>query len=179
MFQTGTKELFQKYMNRVLIETGSFLGDGIQAALDAGFKEVYSLELDPTLFNHCVDRFAGQNNVHLIPGDSVLVMDNLLSKINEPVTFWLDGHNSGTDMETGIITTFGIYERPVMQELIAIQKHYIKTHTLMIDDMRLWTIEYNGYDEKTIIEKCLEINPLYRFTYEDGYIPNDILIAWL
>ena len=35
---------FKKYLNPVFIETGSLQGKGIQAAIDAGFQKVISIE---------------------------------------------------------------------------------------------------------------------------------------
>lgn len=179
MYKTASVELFRSYPNEVFIESGSFIGDGIQCALCAGFKTIYSIEISESLYLKCVERFRDKDNVHLIHGDSPLILNRLLSDINVPITFWLDGHNSGTDGDTGIVTTYGKYERPLIYELDIIQRHHIKTHTLIIDDLRLWTMEENGFDIKTIIEKCLEINSQYEFTFRDGYIKNDILIAWV
>jgi hypothetical protein len=179
MFKTGTKELFQKYPNPVFIETGSFIGDGIQAALDAGFETIYSIEISASLFLKCVDRFYGNEKVHLIYGDSSLLLDRLLSTIKVPATFWLDGHNSGVDPETGILTSYGVYERPVFYELGIIQNHFIKTHTILIDDLRLWSEAVDGFDTNSLVTKCSQINPDYKFTFENGYVPNDILAVWL
>jgi hypothetical protein len=38
-------ELFQRYLNPVLVETGTYLGEGIRHALAAGFASVRSVEL--------------------------------------------------------------------------------------------------------------------------------------
>ena len=167
------KELFERYPNPIFIETGSLHGNGIYHALNAGFKTIYSIELSPILYQECVDRYKDDSRVHLILGDSHLVMDELLSKINEQITFWLDGHYSGGD------SVMGKYELPLIQELEAIGRHHIKTHTLIIDDLRCWSIPVQGFDTDMIIAKCLEINPDYSFIFEDGYIPKDILVAIL
>jgi hypothetical protein len=177
MFQTSSKELFQKYPNPVFIESGSFIGDGIQSAIDAGFEEIYSIEINTMLFLRCVDRFKGNSKVHLLNDESHYVLKDLLSRISKPITFWLDGHNSGVDPETQLLTSFGEVERPVMRELEVIKRHSINTHTILIDDMRLWSIDVNGYDTEMIKNKCLEINPGYKFTFVDGYVKNDILIV--
>ena len=142
------------------------------------FGRDYSIELEDNLYLRCVERFKDKN-IHLIHGDSTEVLDSLLSDIDVPVTFWLDGHSSGTDPDTGIVTTFGKYKSPILQELDIIQRHHIKTHTILIDDLRLWSIAEYGFDTKTIMEKCLQINPRYEFTFEDGYVKNDILVAWI
>jgi len=169
LYQTATKELFQKYMNPVFIETGTYMGDGVQLALDAGFKKIYSIELTGELYEKCMERFKGNTAIHLIHGDSYLVLDDLLKLINEPITFWLDGHFAGPG------TSMGKYESPLMQELEAIGRHSIKTHTLLIDDLRCWSLKNQGFNTKTIMNKCFQINHDYKFTFENGYVHNDIL----
>jgi HSP90 family molecular chaperone len=63
-----TKKFIKKTEN--FIETGSYLGDGIQLAIDSGFSKIYSIELGPHLYEGCKRRFANQPNVNLILGDS-------------------------------------------------------------------------------------------------------------
>lgn len=165
------KEIFKKYPNPVFIETGSLVGDGIQHALNAGFKTIYSIELSRKLYDICVKRFEDIDNVHLIWGDSGKELGRLLTMIKEPATFWLDGHDSGGG------TARGEVESPLMQELEIIKEHPIKTHTLIIDDLRCWHKEIQGFDTEIIKSKCLEINPQYSFIFENGFIENDILVA--
>ena len=168
---TAQQNLFKKYPNPVFVETGTYQGDGVQMALDAGFKTIYSIELIPEYYAYPVERFKGVENVHLILGDSHLVLDELLSKINEPITFWLDGHLGGG------VCWLAKYDSPLVQELEAIGRHHIKTHTILIDDLRDWHIETRGFDTEVLKRKILEINPDYVFTFEDGHVPNDILVA--
>ena len=176
----ASKELFKKYPNPVFIETGSFYGGGIQHAIDAGFKNIYSIELSPTLYNHCMRRFKDYPNVYLILGDSSDILKELLPAINEPVTFWLDGHYSGDG------TALGSCSSPVMKELEIIANHKIKNHTILIDDLRIWTIEEYGFNTDILKNRITEINNEYVFSYEDGLLPdgdgfitfkNDILVA--
>jgi len=162
---SASKEIFSKYLNPVFIETGSCDGDGIQLALDAGFKTIYSIELAPEHYEHCIERFNGDFNVYLIHGDSRVELDNLLNAIDEPITFWLDAH---------------YYEDSVCslwQELEAISKHSIKTHTLMIDDIRDLVNYGLGLNIEVLKQRISLINPDYKFSFEDGYTQNDILIA--
>jgi hypothetical protein len=168
----ATIELFRKYMNPVFIETGSHYGNGIQVALDAGFKTIYSIELGEHLYDACKRRFAGLN-INLILGDSHLVLGEILNKINKPITFWLDAHWSKQD------TVHGKYISPLIQELEIISKHYIKKHIIIIDDLRDWKVEYCGFDCDMVRAKLLEINKNYKFIYEDGHIKKDILVAKL
>lgn len=165
------KELFKKYPNPIFIETGSLVGDGIQHALDAGFEIVFSIELSRTLYSLCADRFIDYDNVHLILGDSSKELSELLSMIKKPVTFWLDAHDSGGG------TARGDVESPLMRELEIIGNHHIKTHTILIDDLRCWSVANNGFDIEMIRAAILRINGDYKFTFENGFQPYDILAA--
>lgn len=174
----STKEIFQKYPNPIFIETGSQYGDGIQMALDAGFKTIYSIELGVDLYSHCIERFKGVSNVHLYKGDSSLVLPELLKDIKELATFWLDSHYCG------IGTAIGNFNSPIMEELEAIKNHPIKNHIIMIDDLRGWYKDTYGFDTLDLMKKIKEINPNYTFILEDGYdynleivYSNDILVA--
>jgi hypothetical protein len=167
------KENFEKYLNQYFIETGSFWGDGINQALDAGFKNIISIELSDKYHKICESKFSHLNNVQVIKGDSYKMLPDVIEKINEKITFWLDGHHSCED------TALGDYWSPLIQELDVIKKHSIKDHTIMIDDMRCWELPnpVHGFYKDDIINKLLEINPNYKFTYEDGVEKNDILVA--
>ena len=168
---TAPKNLFKKYPNSIFVETGTYLGDGVQMALDADFKTVYSIEIRPEYMDQTTERFKGMDNVHLICADSHLVLDELLSKIDEPITFWLDSHLCGG------ACSIAKYDSPLIQELEAIGRHHIKTHTILIDDLRLWNVEIYGFNTEILKQKILEINPSYTFLLEEGFVINDILVA--
>jgi hypothetical protein len=165
--------IFNKYPNEIFIETGSFTGDGIQQALEAGFKKVISIELSDKYFQIATNRFSANPNVLVVQGDSYKVLPEILKNIDKPVTFWLDGHHSCGD------TALGDFWAPLMQELDAIQSHSIKTHTILIDDMRCWQepSEVHGFYKEDIFRKLSEMNPDYKLTFEDGHQENDILVA--
>jgi hypothetical protein len=171
MFQTSSKELFQKYPNPVFIESGTYYGDGAQAALDAGFKTVCSIELSQELYLHCKQRFKKIDNVIMFLGDSQTILNEILDEFNEPITFWLDGHWAGEG------TAKGKYESPLIQELEIIGKYHKDKSIILIDDLRCWKKDIHGFDLETIIRKCLEINPKFQFSFENGYVPNDILVV--
>ena len=173
----GYKELFERHLSAVFIETGSYMGDGIQAALDAGFETVYSIELSESLYIYCRGRYGYYPGVYLVNGDSAIELGNILKDIHVPVTFWLDGHYSGG------ATVMGMVDSPLLQELDIIARHKIKTHTIIIDDLRCWTMESHGFNVQTLIERISLINTDYWFVYEDGrdrnlvIYKNDILVA--
>ena len=178
--------ILKKYLNPVFIETGSFLGNGIQSAIDAGFKKIYSIELSMELYERCKKRFKDNNNVYLKQGDSSIVLNELLkgssSDANNNITYWLDGHYSGGSTVKGNINS------PIINELEIIKKYYKAGDIILIDDIRLCTdLENELYDfecnPKDLENKLLEINPNFQLEYIDSYRGNtlmfqkDILVA--
>lgn len=166
----GNLEVFKKSNEKnFFIETGCYIGDGIADAISAGYKNI--IEIAEHYQRVCLERFKNNQNVNIIIGDSSEILYDTIKDIDSPITFWLDGHFSGAN------TGMGKYEFPLIQELDQIARHSIKTHTIMIDDMRLFQDKKYGFDKNMIIEKILEINKEYKISYEDGYQEKDILIA--
>lgn len=167
----GSVELFSKHKlpSGIFIETGAESGTGIQQALDAGYEQIYSIELVERSFLYCYNKFKNEPKVKMIFGDGALQILWLLERIKSPATFWLDGH--------------GVDDYPVLKELESISKHHIKTHTILIDDLRLFNLERHGLDLESITGRIQEINPNYSFSFadgQDGYgtpVKDDILIS--
>ena len=168
---SAQKGLFAEFLNPIFIETGSYYGDGIQQALDEGFKTIYSIELSPELYQECKKRFCDNFNVHLILGDSQYVLADILKNIDRKVTFWLDGHHCGGNSATGE------QRFPLIFELDAIKGHYIKEHTIIIDDLRCFSVPGEGFDAEVLKRIIKKINKDYIFCFRDGFVPNDILVA--
>ena len=158
------KEVITKYINPVFVETGSLRGQAIDLALLVGFSKVISVELSKKFYDFCYQKFLHDSRVKIFHGDVELMLWDMIKDIYSPITFWLDAHDSGGD------TAKGIHGDPIIQELDIIKKHSIKNHTILVDDLR-------GMLLKDIQNKLLEINPKYSFSFEDGFIPNDILVA--
>ncbi len=167
-----TETIFVKYPNKYFIESGSFVGDGIQMAINAGFKIIYSIELKESFYENNLLRFAFYPFVKSLLGDSTDMLPIVLKEIDAPATFWLDGHYSGSDTAKGSSNT------PLLAELNHISHHPIKTHTILIDDIRQFgTKEMDFITLEDVLEKIRSINPNYEFIYEDGYKPGDVLVA--
>jgi len=171
------KHEFRPYINPVFIETGSYIGDGIRAALGAGFPQIISIEVNDFFYQICKNAFVESTNVELCFGDSIKVLSRVLENINERCTFWLDGHYMSDPHTLG-----GVMPVPLMEELKIIAVHPIKNHTILIDDIRLlrdhdaeWKdLPYSVCD----VEKFIyAINPDYKITYGFGVVEDDILIA--
>jgi hypothetical protein len=149
------------------------MGEGIQRALNAGFKNIISVELGIKYYQKCYKKYVNNPYVHLYLGDTEDLLEGLISPINESITFWLDGHNSGHD------TAWGKHESPLIQELEIIKRHPIKNHTILIDDMRCWKKPHYEFDENDILALLKSINPNYEITFEDGHIKDDIMVAYM
>jgi len=171
-YSVTTYDVFARHNNPIFIETGSCVGDGIACALKAGYKEIHSIELSPDFYQKCVVRFKNNPNVHLYLGDSSIVLKEILKNIKKPATFWLDGHYSWNGTARGDTNT------PILKELAIIGDHSIKTHTILIDDVREFgTVEFDFIELDDILKALEKINPNYLISYENGYIANDVLVA--
>ena len=163
--------------NEIFIETGTFYGDTVNKAINLGFKEIYSIEYDKLRYEECKKKFEQYNNVTIIHGDSTIEIPKLLKKINKPATFWLDAHYNADNGECSDKWC------PLKEELESIKEHYIKNHTILIDDMRFMDGKefvckgrLRSMPHKEIILKIVkEINNEYELSMLDGIIANDVL----
>lgn len=160
---------------RVFVETGTYHGDGVKAALAAGFQEVHSIELADLHFQNAKRVFANEPRVHLWFGDSSRVIGSVIKSISDPILFWLDGHHSCGD------TAKGEKWSPLMDELKVIAEHPVKTHTILVDDMRCWNRDNPEFRfGKEDIEAAIRaINPNYVISYVTGdpRFVDDVLVA--
>jgi hypothetical protein len=172
---TLSKEVLSKYLNPYFLETGTANGDCVRLALEIGFEKIFSIELDENLQNENIQKyqsFINEEKINLITGDSLWELINIIPSLDKSTTFWLDAHVDFGPM--------GTKRCPLYEELSAIKMSDIKTHTILIDDMRMlgqWWGEGISVDE--LKKRILEINPNYKFTFENGFAPNDILAAYL
>lgn len=146
------------------IETGCDAGEGIQAALDAGFEAVLSIELDMGKVTVARSRFAKEHRpVTILHGDTSLMLPIVLAEVSQRSTFWLDGHSDK--------------HSPVLEELAAFCAHPIKDHTILIDDRRLMHGHWGAVMENRVRAAILAINPGYVISLDHGIVANDIIVA--
>jgi hypothetical protein len=140
-------EYGRRFGTRVLIETGTFRGDAIQANLEV-FPRIYSIELSVPFHRAAVRRFRPHPHVQILQGDSGKVLPELLKSIREPALFWLDGHYSGGNTAAAEI------DSPLLAELAAVLSHPIPGHVILIDDARYFT-GTDGYPTLTAAEELV------------------------
>ena len=145
----------KKFGNQTLVETGTYLGDMVEAQ-KTKFKKVVSIELGIDLYEKATKRFRNDKNVLILQGDSGKVLSTVMKDIDEPAIFWLDGHYSAG------LTAKGDKDCPIFEELDSIFLIKKLNHVLLIDDARLFI----GKGDYPTIEKLTEyvkkINPRYR-----------------
>ena len=116
--QTAVREYAKRFHLPILIETGTQYGQMINA-MRKYFREIYSIELDDTMYALAIKNFASQKHIHLLHGDSAVELPKLLPSISEPCLLWLDGHSDKT---------------PIIDELRAVFSHGPCKQVILIDD---------------------------------------------
>ena len=134
--QQTLKTFSKRYGLKILVETGTYYGDMVEAMKDV-FNQLYSIELSTELYKKAKKRFKGEKHIELICGDSGLELMNLMSKIDQPTLFWLDGHYSAG------VTAKGEKDTPIYEELNHILNSTDKGHVIIIDDARCFGADPN------------------------------------
>ena len=176
--------VLKKYKtNDIFIETGTYTGDGLQIAIEAGYKQIHSIELKHEFVVEAQKRFKkeiAKGIVFLHEGDSSIVLGEILENIHEPCTFWLDAHYSCGN------TAIGQTWSPIVKELETINRHPIRNHIILVDDMRCMdnthvdetTKKWTGFiGKQKTADMVQNINLQYKISFEDGCVPNDVLVA--
>jgi hypothetical protein len=109
------------------IETGTFYGNTAVWAANH-FDNVITIEIDEEISKRAASRANNPKNINYLVGSSALMLSKVVSELNQPAFFWLDGHYSGPG--TGGESN----ECPLMFELeTAFSSH---GSVIMIDDAR-------------------------------------------
>lgn len=166
-------DFFKRFPNNYFLETGSYLGYGVEQAIKAGFKNILSIEVNEEYYKQCVQKFKGDPSVKLFLGDSKKMLWNMIKDINDQITFWLDSHYfvpQDVPQNEKIST--------LEDEIRIISQHPVKTHKILIDDVRLWESDY-GIKKETVMDIIKNNNSNYGFHFMTGTptLPNDIFVA--
>ena len=168
---------FGDFSNHYFVETGLGGGGSLALAIRSSFfAELHSMEIDINRIKRVSHIFEPLGNVFLHHGDSSTDLWNLITAMNQPITFWLDAHLGSPNLS-------GEKSTALLEELEQIRKHPIKTHTILIDDMRLFnTPLFDNITVRQIIAKIRKINPNYTIYYIDGHdggkvLKNDVMVA--
>ncbi|MEQ1920944.1 MAG: hypothetical protein ABL952_00415 [Pyrinomonadaceae bacterium] len=97
LFRFDLRRYAETYDLPVLFETGTFRGNGVRIAVDAGFEQIFSVEIVDEYYRANVEGFSDQHNVTIIKGESAAVLGKTVSEIKGNILFWLDAHFPGAD----------------------------------------------------------------------------------
>ena len=172
------------------IETGTYMGAGVKRALEYGFRNIHSIEIDDNFYELNVNQFKENSEVRLWHGDSVELLPEIMKEIGEDeAVFWLDAHASGP-LKGGIhgpspllnelrITSGELslsFDKGEMKPTFI--KRKVNTHTIFIDDRRLLgSAEWGFVKEQDVMMLLNFINPEYKFFFLDGHVQEDIICA--
>lgn len=106
---------------------------------------------------------------------------------SEPITFWLDAHDDQETTDRGGQHDAPKKPCPLLEELAAIARHPLRTHTILIDDWGCFAPGFThskhtwfaGIHAEEVRECLQKINPDYRIFTIDGLRKDDILVAQL
>ena len=146
--QQTLKTFAKQFGLKVLVETGTFYGDMVNA-MKKDFDQIYSIELSEELYEKARKRFKGERNIHLICGNSGVELRSVCSRMNQPTLFWLDSHYSSG------VTDKGDKDTPIYEELGHIFNIEDKGHVIIIDDARCFGTDpaYPSIEELTVFIK--------------------------
>lgn len=158
---------YRKYSN-TLIETGTHIGESVQAALSAGFEKVISVELYEKFYRKSSERFKNNPSVKLHFGRSTDLLPEMISGCPIPSVFWLDAHPSGpgTALHDELMSGDKEAEQDniLLKELTIILNH--GRHVVLIDDQQGWATA------KKFADQIDEYYPdCYTFSIEDEHRP--------
>jgi len=122
-------EFSAKYGLTLLIETGTFYGEMVEA-MKHSFDHIISIELSEDLYKKACEKFKHDRNIEVLWGDSGKVLATLIKKIDRAALFWLDGHYSAGE------TAKGEKDTPIFEELNAILSKPNIGNVIIIDDAR-------------------------------------------
>jgi hypothetical protein len=129
--QRLVRRLGTQYRLGTLVETGTFTGEMVAAALPA-FRRIVTIEVDPRLAAAARERFAAHDHVEVIEGDSARAFPRVMAELQEPALCWLDAHYT-------VEGTAGQGSVPLMSELAAVAGSPVRSHVVLIDDARCFT----------------------------------------
>lgn len=153
-------ETARRYQCKVLVETGTCIGEMIQGVLPH-FEEIHSIELSPALAAQCRLRFAGYTHVHLHEGDSGQLLKHVLRSVRQRAVLWLDAHYSGGP------TARGVEDSPIARELEVIAHG---DHCVLVDDAHMFDGR-GGYPTIAALESlCARLLPSHSFAVSNNIV---------
>jgi len=125
------------------------------------------------MFDQAFLKYQKVNAVKVWHADSGEALGCMLAEVKEPALIFLDAHYCGAGSKTAISDVW----IPVKKELEHVAQHPIKTHTIIVDDMK--AMDNVHFDETSqrwvggptiegVIERLRQINPGYKIELDQA-----------
>jgi hypothetical protein len=152
---SSSTELFAYFAQRfgTFVETGTWQGGGIQAALNAGFRHIASCDINEDLVLQARARFRGEA-VEVFHGSSEEFLGRLIPKLTEPTVFFLDAHAMPPSAKAKEFSPLTLkpgdeanptLQCPLQEEVQLILQHEFMGHVILVDDVQCfgtWMFHY-------------------------------------
>ena len=160
------REYGKRFAAHTLIETGTFLGHMVQAN-KRRFKKIITIELDSYYYNAARERFANDDHITILPGDSgeSPALGIALARLVPPVVFWLDAHELPVDLGAR-----GTRATPILSELHQVLALETDDYVLLIDDMRIFESDPEYPSIAHIKRLILERHPAWQIEIVDDIL---------
>jgi hypothetical protein len=142
------KDIRESYNLNTFIETGTLYGEGVDYALQQGFSNIITIDIDPELVLLAKQKYKYNSNVTVLEGNSFDVLNDIIPTINHNCLFWLDAHFPGADLHKQAYNSVENLDirMPLEKELEIIKKYRYSYDDVIISD-DLWL-----YEDEDLIE---------------------------
>jgi hypothetical protein len=166
-----------------LIETGTWMGDGIQIALESGFGQVISCDINEEFVLQARLRFKNDPvTVHC--GSSEQVLKSVVREVAEPAIFFLDAHAMPPSPAAHVFSASTLVEGqeqnealqcPILAEIDIILEGGFMGHAIFVDDRQCFdTWLFHFLSEQMVRQKVSSLCP---GKYSFGYYQNVLCIT--
>ena len=168
------REIVEVFDLKAFIETGTYRGDTLLGIV-SDFDCLVSIELDKSLHQRALERFADQEKIVLLQGDSSQKLPEAFDFVaGRPALIWLDAHFSGPGTARGKGNT------PIIGEIETVLSRATPSDVVIVDDLRCFTQPPPGFDTDEALEgypAAEEIADLFRSRSYEVLVVCDALIA--
>jgi hypothetical protein len=175
--------VLEKYkQNNIFVCVGIYSCVNLARAFNANYRTVHGIESDEVLVEHARTIFPHDMNenrfritdYHIHHGN-LEAFEQLIAPINAPMTIFLGNHCPEYDK---------LVYNNILEQLDVIKRHSFNNHVICIDYIQHeGTPAFGNIKLEQILTKLYEINPHYKFAFEQGGVveseKNAVLIAYL
>ena len=149
--QLNVNALKNKYNLENFIETGCWIGQGLEFAKSIGFSKLYSCDINNDFVSMCKEKFTNDTVLHL---KSTEFLQQILPFVTGPSLFWLDAH---CPVHYGYAVENENTKFPLLEEvkLVISLKQKFEKDVFILDDLRVMHPENNPFFNATLDKRFL------------------------